>query len=191
MSNAWEVASAIGTLGAVIVALGIPVVSAWKGKQVHRQKADLIASRLIEPVKALEEGLRSEMVSYTFYNDAEHSSDQSHAARIVRIGSLANSINVDVLQDLFILPNGCAGRLAIALGIIDVLTRDVEVVMSQGKWPKLIEMQRLFLVSQWREQASNCADYLAVVRRELQKAADRIAKMPSPEEIYDNNHKYQ
>jgi hypothetical protein len=187
----WEALSAIGTLGtlgAVGVALGFSI---WSERQKwcrDRQRARLVASRLIEPVKALEEGMRSEMVRFSFYNEDDDRSDESHAPNIARLGLLAGSINVEVLQDLFALPNGCAGRLAIALGIIDALARDVEAVMSTGRWSTMIELQRALFVGRWRDQASKGADYLAVVQRELQAAADVIAKLPSPEEIYDEDY---
>lgn len=184
----WEALSAIGTLGAVGVALIFSIWSEAQKWRRDRQRARLVASRLIEPVKALEEGLRSEMVRFTFYDGDEDGSDVSHAPRIARLGSLASSINVEVLQDLFALPNGCAGRLAVALGIIDVLARDVELAMSSGHWSKKIGMQREFFVDRWRDQASKGSYYLAVVQKELQAAAEVIATIPSPEEIYDEHY---
>lgn len=188
MSDTWDAVSAIATTAAVIVALGIPIGSGRQKKQVASRKANLVASRLIEPVKALEQGVREEMVYLTFYKDEDDGFDVSHAPRIARLGSLASSINIEVLQDLFVLPNDCAGRLAVALGVIDVLARDVESVMSGAAWTRKIALQRALHISQWKDQTSTAADYLGVVRRELQKAADKVAERPKPEELYDESN---
>jgi len=175
-------------VAAVVVALALAGSSGLQKWLSDRRRARLVASRLIEPVKVLEDELRSEMVTFAFYNDDNHGSDDSYALRVLRLGSLASSINVEALQDLSSLPNDCAGRLAVALGIIEVLARDIETVTSTRQWSELIEIQRTFHVNRWRDQASKGADYLAVVRRELQAAADRIAKLPTPEEIYEGDN---
>jgi len=140
---------------------------------------------LIEPVKVLEDELRTEMLLFYLYNDAEHGTDDTYALRVARLGTLASSINVEALLDLSSLPNGCAGRLAIALGVIEVLARDIEAVTTTKKWSDLVEFQRTIYISKWREQAGVGADYLTAVLRDLQKASDDIATFPTREELYE------
>lgn len=188
MSETWDAVSAVATTLAVIVALGIPIGSWLHKKRAASTKANLVASRLIEPVKALEEGARDLMVYFTFQSDDPSASDLVYINRVAKLGSLASSINVDVLQALFVLPNGCAGRLAVALGVIDVFAREVEFLKSDSDWVLKFDLQRTYYVEQWRGQSSTAADYLGVVRRELQKAANKVASRPKPQEIYDESN---
>lgn len=185
MANSpWEMLSALGTLAAVGVALSVTWWSERQRRITESNRGKLVASRLIEPIRVLEDELRNEMLLFYLRNE-DDGTDDSYALRVARLGALAGSINVDTLRDLSSLPNGCAGRLAVALGIIEVLARDIEAVTSTRKWSDLIELQRNIYVSKWREQAGEGAGYLAVVLRELQKASDQIATFPTPEELYE------
>ena len=50
----WDMLSAVGTLAAVVVALGVSGHTAWANRRTEKDRSELAAAKMLSPIIALE-----------------------------------------------------------------------------------------------------------------------------------------
>lgn len=180
----WEALSAIGTLLAVVLALGLALYAEMQNAWGGRKKAGLVAARLLESVQLLREEVRYQMAVFAFYEDEQDGNQTNFGDRALTLRRLVEPISLEYIYALEPLPGNCANRLAMALGIVDALGREIEYAKSQQPWTQMSPQRRIHLTKRWMSLSSSAVDYLALVQSELESAAGIAAPRPSPEEIH-------
>lgn len=179
-----DVVAAIGTFFAVFVALILARRTEQLAVKADKQKSDLVAARTLEIVRAMEDQLHGCMGGFAFYNDQSQREDAKFANEVLSLADHSSAIGLDTLHALAPLPRNCANRLAMGLGVVDVLVREVRDATEANSWPLKTPEYRQGMASRWVSLSSRGLDYLRVALRELEKAADIVAPRPSPEEIH-------
>jgi hypothetical protein len=184
----WDALSAVGTLLAVVVALGLALLSEFQRRKGNKKRAGLVASRLLESVMLLADEVRHRMAAFAFYEDGRDGNNDGFADEVLTLRRLVEAISLESIYALEPLPGNCASRLAMALGIIDALGREVEYAKALQPWKQMSPEWRKHYTARWMSLCSSAADYLHMVRSELESAAGVAAPRPSAEDIYGPWH---
>ena len=180
----WDAFSAIGTVAAVVVALILALQAEFYSRGNEKRKAGLVAARLLESVRLVGEEVRHKMAAFAFYEDEQEGSNDNFACDMLTLRALADVLDIDTIEALSPLPGNCANRLAMAVGIIDALGREIEYVKSKKPWSKWSAEWRKNYVERWMSMSSRASDYFLAVIRELESSAGSIAPIPSGEELH-------
>lgn len=180
----WEALSAIFTTLAVFVALGLSLSTERKSARIERQRAGLVAARLLETVRYAADRTHHQMAMLAFYNDERDWSKDDFLGDLALVGQMLEGVGIATIQALEPLPNNTANRLAMAIGVVDTLTREVEGLGARRAWSELGTSARRHYVDRWGSLATRATDYFRVVQRELESAAEVAAPRPSAEEIH-------
>ena len=97
---------------------------------------------------------------------------------------ISDAVDIGTLQALEPLGGNCANRLAMALGIVDVLGREIRYVESLSRWSRFPPEYRKHYVARWLSLSSRGSDYLSVVLTKLESVALEVAQRPTVEELH-------
>lgn len=183
----WDVLTALGTVGAVFVALGIALFGSVQRRRAATEMANLAAARVIA---AVEQSIK--FASYAS-NWAENSNQSNNRVEsdYAALKRCLNSAQIQVengdLLALVQLPKRCAHRLARASAILTALQR--EVVAFQSYFDRelpdftLLHERRAEVCGAWRQQIASAIELLVIVKSVCAKAADLGAPVPDGAEI--------
>lgn len=122
-----DIASAVGTCAAALIALVLGIGGALSSKRTARTSARLTAARLVPQINAVIsalEAVSSHLKRCTALDDLQKISDELHMMENEAADRLFD-VPLPVLASLSSLDNDCATNLAGALGFLDSLRRDV------------------------------------------------------------------
>lgn len=180
----WDALSAVGTVLAVFVALGLASQAERQRARSERQRAGLVAARLLETVRHMADKTHHHMAMLAFYEDNRDWTKDDFLSDLTDMGQMLEGIGISTIQALEPLPGNTANRLAMAIGVVDTLASEVAVLRARRSWSDLGASARKHYVARWGSLAGRAKDYFQVVQRELEAAAEVAAPRPSGEELY-------
>ncbi|WP_438301356.1 hypothetical protein [Pseudomonas sp. NMS19W] len=177
----WDMWSAIGTLAAVAVALGVSGHAAYVSRRADKDRAELVAARMLSPITALEQKA-SYLFAWFCFNDEEPADGHMNALRgIQELDVMANAISIDDLYPLLLLKSHAAKRSARALGLIQSFSADAVATISHHSWSD--SGRRKVHYERWVVMLSEIKDHLAIAALACESAASTGAPRPTAEEI--------
>ncbi len=177
--SVWEALSAIGTVAAVVVALGISGQSAWANRRADKDRAQLAAARMLSPLSGLER--KASFISLCFAFEPIEP-DPNVLKALVELEALSKTISIEDLYPLLKLPRHAAKRSARALGQIQLFVSAAHALLTHQTWIDLENHQRAVYYNSWFEMLSEIKDHLTVAVSVCESAASAGAPRPSPEE---------
>lgn len=178
----WDMLSAIGTVTAVVVALGGSGHAAWKARKVDDDHSELVAAKMLSPLSELQS-----TVSYLhswFCSDDEETAGQymSSLIAIQKLEAMAGAISTEDLYPLLHLKNHAAKRTARALGLIHIFSSDAIATLMHQSWSDVIQHETYH--KKWAEMLSEIQGHLDVAVSTCKAAASTGAPRPTVEEIH-------
>jgi len=184
--SVWEALSAIGTVIAVIVALGISVHSARANGKAEMDRAELAAAKMLSPLSNLACKV-SGLFGWFAFNDYEpDDSDAQVMKSLDELDALANSITIEDLYPLLKLPGHAAKRSAMALGLVHTFVNDVRGGITHPSWVDIGATNKNAEYKRWFEMLSVIKDHLGVSVMACEASAQRGAPRPTSDEIHAN-----
>jgi hypothetical protein len=188
----WDIATAIGTVGATIAAVGIAISGNNQRRREALQVANLVAAR----VGALaEQSIKFAVYASKWASFYEEPDPMRPVQRFSKFADNVQRAQLEIpLADLLALvpiPNRCAHRLARAASLLAVLHRDVSVAagyfdISTYEYVVWSE-RRIELAKDWSQRLQDILVLLAVVKHECVKATHLSAPVPGVVEIIHIN----
>lgn len=132
----------------------------------------------------LTEEIRHKMAAFAFYDDERDSGEDGFADEMLMLRRLVDGVSIETICALEPLPRKCANRLAMALGIIDALGREIEYAKARQPWTKMSPEWRQHYTARWMSLSISATDYLHTVMVELESVAGVAAPRPSAEETH-------
>lgn len=180
--SVWEALSAIGTLAAVAVALWFSVQSMRATGRVEKDRAQLVAARMLSPISALERKASS-LFGWFCFNDGEAADQQVKTLLDLKeLDVMAKAISVEDLYPLLHLESHAAKRAARALGLIQTFSGEAIAMLAHRSWANVALREPYF--KRWRAMLSEIKDHLAVAVSACEAAASTGAPRPTAEEIH-------
>ncbi|WP_223533086.1 hypothetical protein [Pseudomonas sp. BF-R-30] len=180
----WDMLSAIGTVAAVVVALGISGQSAWANRKAEKDRSELSAAKVLSPLSVLERKASYLFAWFAFSEDAHAESDTKVLKFLEELEVLSSAISIEDLYPLLKLPNHAAKRSARALGLIQAFVGDAHATISHPSWIDVGLAHRTGEFKRWFGMLSEIKDHLILAVDVCESAASTGAPRPSPEEIY-------
>lgn len=180
----WDMLSAIGTVAAVVVALGISGQAAWANRRAEKDRSELSAAKMLGPLFALER--KSAFLSMCFeFGESDFSEvDANILKALEELEALSKGVSIDDLYPLLKLPNHAAKRSALALGLIQTFASDARAMLAHQSWVDLEKSQKAIHYNRWLRMISEIKGDLIVAVRACESAAATGAPRPSPGDIY-------
>lgn len=178
----WDMWSAIGTLAAVAVALGVSGHAAWTTRRADKDRAQLAAAKMLSPLSDLEKK-SSYLFAWFAFGEGEQSYENAVKA-MEELVSASKEISIDDLYPLLKLPKHAAKRSARALGLIQSFVNDARSTINHPYWAAMANSEKLVHCNRWFVMLSEIKDLLTVAVSVCETAASTGAPMPSSEEIH-------
>ncbi|WP_077045234.1 hypothetical protein [Pseudomonas sp. KK4] len=180
----WDMLSAIGTVAAVVVALGISGQAAWANRRAETDRSELAAAKMLGPLFALERKSASLTACFAF-GETEFSNSEPYVLKLLEeLDALSKSVLINDLYPLLKLPNHAAKRSALALGLIHTLVSDARSMLLNQHWVNMKNTEKAFQYKRWLSMTSEIYEHLIAAVRVFESAAAVGAPRPSQEEIY-------
>lgn len=177
----WDMLSAIGTLAAVAVALGISGHAAYINRRADKDRSELVAAKMLSPITALERKA-SYLFAWFCFNNEEPADGYMNVLRgIQELDVMASAISIDDLYPLLLLKSHAAKRSARALGLIQSFSADAIAIISHHSWSDIA--RRKTHHERWVVMLSEIKDHLAIAALACESAASTVAPRPTAEEI--------
>lgn len=167
----WEALSAIGTLGAVVVALGIAGHSAWANRRAENDRSELAAAKMLSPLSAIERKAAYLSVCFAFAESDFAEPNPNVLAALDELEALARAVSIEDLYPLLKLPRHAAKRSARALGLIQTFVNETYALLAHKSWPEMDNRQRAIHYSSWLQKVSEIQDHLTVAVSVCESAA--------------------
>lgn len=186
----WDMLSAVGTLAAIAVALGVSGHAAWANRKVEEDRSELAAARMLNPLLALERKGAYLSICFAFSESDFAESGANVLTALSELEAMSKAISVEDLYPLLKLPSHTAKRSAWALGLIQAFTTDACALLAHHSWVDLKISHKLFHYKRWFGMLSEIHDHLTVAVAACESAASIGAPRPSPEEMYGGPTNY-
>ncbi|WP_119739657.1 hypothetical protein [Pseudomonas sp. Larv2_ips] len=179
----WDMLSAVGTLAAVVVALGVSFRAGHTSRQSENDRSELAAAKMLSPLAALERKVSylSAVVGFRCAGTADP--EPIFLKCLEDLEGLSYSISMADLYTLLRLPNHSAKRASRALGLIQTLIADARPILKSQSWTVLDTSQSDHHYTRWSSMLDEIASLLIVAVRACEDAASTGAPIPSREEI--------
>lgn len=184
--SVWEALSAIGTVIAVVVALGISVHSARASGKAEMDRAELAAAKMLSPLSSLTWKVSGLFAWFAFTDYESSDSDAKVIKSLDELDALANSITIEDLYPLLKLPSHAAKRSARALGLIHTFVNDVRGGIAHPSWVDIGATNKTAEYKRWFEMLSVIKDHLEISVRVCEASAQSGAPRPTSDEIHAN-----
>ncbi|ROM94429.1 hypothetical protein [Pseudomonas brassicacearum] len=177
----WDMLSAIGTMTAVVVALGVSGHAAWVTRRADKDRSELVAAKMLSPITVLERKA-SYLFAWFCFNDVEPADGHMNILRAIQeLDVLAGAISIDDLYPLLHLKSHAAKRAARALGLIQSFSSDATAMLAHHSWSNVALRETHH--KRWAVMLSDIKDHLAIAVLACEVAASTGAPRPTTEEI--------
>lgn len=180
----WEMLSALGTLAAVGVALGVSIHSVLATKKVESDRAELAAAKMLTPLSVLERKAMYINMWFGFSGDAPEAPDSNLLLAVEELDAFYKSISLDDLYPLLQLPSHAAKRAAKALGLIQAFVSDARPVLLFLIEDNVDSSQIAVHYKRFGVMLNEITEHLTVAVATCDVAASSGAPRPSAEELY-------
>ena len=182
----WDALSAIGTILAVIVALGISFFSSRSSEKADMDRAELAAAKMLSPLSILERKAQWIYMWFEFSGAEPGLPDSNLIKALDELEMLREAISIEDLYPLLKLPRHAAKRSAKALGMTQAFLSDARATLAHFSEIKPGEPQILTHYKRWSSMLSEINDHLLIAVAVCESASLTGAPRPSPEEMYGN-----
>ncbi|MEN5198191.1 hypothetical protein ABE525_03110 [Pseudomonas wadenswilerensis] len=177
----WDMLSAIGTLAAVAVALGVSGHAAYVNRRADKDRSELVAAKMLSPITELERKA-SYLFAWFCFDEEEPADGYINVLKAIQeLDVMAGAISIDDLYPLLHLRSHAAKRSARALGLIHSFSADAIAIISHHSWGDI--SRRKTHHERWVVMLSEIKDHLAVAESACESAASIGAPRPTAEEI--------
>ena len=177
----WDMLSAVGTLAAVVVALGVSGHAAYVNRRADKDRSELVAARMLSPITELERKA-SYLFAWFCFDDAEPAEGYMNILMAMQeLDLMARAISIDDLYPLLHLKSHAAKRTARALGLIQSFSADASAMISHHTWSDVSRHKTHY--KRWVVMLSEIKDHLAIAVLACKAAASIGAPRPTAEEI--------
>jgi hypothetical protein len=178
----WDVASAIGTCAAVLVALWLGVRQERIRRSESLVRARLVAARVTPRLSLTLDAVNLLSAHMRRYDD----SDVKTGDQLVRMQNSAFmavfDMPIDDLTALSPLPNHCALRLARAMALMEMTKAEVDEWSTQFWTQETNARSRTLHAKRWTNWANEAAALLELALFECTNASRGILAPPTPDE---------
>jgi len=179
----WEVLSAIGTLSAVVVALGISILSSRENRKAEMDRAELAAAKMFIPLSNLYDKA-SGLYSWYAFGDFELNGSESEVMkRLEAVEALSQRVSIDDLFPLLKLPRHVAKRAARAQGLIQASVDYAREMFTYSLWKQADDSFKDDRYARLFYMLLEVRDHLEIVVRECESSALNGAPRPTLKEI--------
>jgi hypothetical protein len=182
--------SVAGTLSSALAAF----VALWLGLTTNKRsereavaRANLVAARVVIMLESALDRFRGLDEAAGFRNVFAPGPDVPLASFVSALAEPINAPTMDELAWLSPLPNHCAGRIARAFAVLDVLRR--EVLVSSATVNGSAQVRNTAL-ERWEAKLSDAVSLLTVAIGQCEQAAALGGPIPSGEELYGDPDDY-
>ena len=178
----WHIATAVGTVGAVMTALVLSVAESRRRRNDARDRASLYAASVAAKLNPCLDVSRHAVAKIYFAD--EHSFDDRFVELMDSVDKSrrSHSITHEDIVPLIGLGAGTAHRIAQGLALLDILHRDMLATHTAAETRKLHIGNKA--TSKFAGKLSEAVDLLTVAQRHCEVAAKAYAKPPTGEELY-------
>ncbi|PCR94877.1 hypothetical protein CP336_18710 [Pseudomonas fluorescens] len=180
----WDMLSAVGTLAAVVVALGVSLRSGWTSRRMEKDRSELAAAKMLSPLSALEKKASYLSAIIAFRDEGSTTSDTLILKCLDDLEDLAKSISMEDLYPLLHLPKHAAKRASRSLGLIQPLVSEARSILTYHSWADFDKRQKTAHYDRWMSMLSEIKDLLIIAVSACEIAASSGAPRPSREEIH-------
>lgn len=180
----WDMLSAVGTLAAVVVALGVSLRSGWTSRRMEKDRSELAAAKMLSPLSALEKKASYLSVCIAFRKEGNPQVDPTVLACLIDLEELSKNVLIEDLYPLLNLPKHAAKRASRSLGLLQTFLSEIHVVLASPSWIGLENHHKSFHYDRWMDMLSEIKDHLIVAVNVCEATASLGAPRPSPEEIH-------
>lgn len=178
----WSVMSSVGTVAAVIVALGVSVRTDLVIRRADKDRSELAAAKMLTPISDLERRT-SFLWGQFLLEDVEPADGYVKILLVINeLGAMARAISIDDLYPLLRLERHAAKRSARALGLLESFTADAGAVIGHHSWADVARRKANY--ERWVVMLSEIRDHLGVAVSVCEAAASTGAPRPTAEEIH-------
>lgn len=183
----WDIATAVGTVGAVVVALWIALAGSAQRRREVAEVAGLASAR----VSAVVEQSMPFLTYALNWASEEGALSIPTPQRFASFQRTLDSAQIEIesadLLALVPLPKRCAHRLARAVAILGAVRREAVALNlyfdpAEGTF-NLVGDRRAELYSKWHKQLGDAMELLVVVRQVCAQSAHISAPLPDDTEI--------
>lgn len=179
----WEALSAVGTCGAVIVALWLSEQSKRNALATATARARIVAATIAGELEGALAQLGAIDANLAFYNHDVHG-DGKVFERSGFLDQEPYSISLDALAGLIPLSNNCAGRIAWGIAEINSLRQEIKGSMrSPFGWQDMNPDGKYRKVAQWWSRANSIRMRILTAQRDCLREAQLAAPEPTAEEL--------
>jgi hypothetical protein len=129
----WDVVTALATVAAAIIALGIALSQGSARAREDRVRAEMLASRLFPRLTVAEAECKTVGELLFFYSAQERSDAEALLTILVRIRKMDLKLSTTDLATLAPLPNSCAAQLAHAIGHIEAIQSAINAILEEER----------------------------------------------------------
>ena len=180
----WDALSAIGTILAVIVALGISIYSSRTSAKADMDRAELAAAKMLSPLSALERKAQWIYMWFEFGGAEPGVPDANLIEALDELEVLQEAISIEDLYQLLKLPSHAAKRSAKALGMTQAFVSDARPIIAHYSQIKPEGSQMRIHYKRWCSMLSEINDHLTIAVAVCEKASLTGAPRPTSEEMY-------
>lgn len=180
----WEMWSALGTVAAVVVALGISAHAALATRKTDKDRSELAAARMLSPLSALERKASYLSTCIAFRESCTGELDPIILLCLDDLDELSKNISIEDLYPLLRLPKHAAKRASRSLGLIQTFLSEARAILTHEFWGGLEERQKTLHYTRWMGMLSDITDLLIVAVQACEAAASIGAPRPTPGEIH-------
>ncbi|MGY4663191.1 hypothetical protein ACVWZ9_003985 [Pseudomonas chlororaphis] len=178
----WDMLSAIGTLAAVVVALGVSGHTAYVNRKADKDRSELVAARMLSPITELERKASYLFAWFCFSDEEPADGHVNILMAIQELAVMAKALSIDDLYPLLHLKKHAAKRSARALGLIQSFSADAIAIISHHSWSNTSRHKTHY--ERWAGMLSEIKDHLAIAMLACESAASVGAPRPTVEEIH-------
>lgn len=180
----WDMLSAVGTLAAVVVALGVSLRSGWTSRRMEKDRSELAAAKMLSPLSAIGKKASHLSAIIAFRDQGATTSETRILEHLNELENLAKSISIEDLYPLLHLPKHAAKRASRSLGLIQPLVSEARSILTYHAWDDFSKSQKTAHYDRWMNMLSEISDLLIIAVGVCETAASTGAPLPSREEIY-------
>ncbi|MGO4326771.1 hypothetical protein AB4Z48_18250 [Cupriavidus sp. 2TAF22] len=186
--DAWDILTALGTIGAVFTALAISLLDGKRRRRAAADQANLVAARASVSISVAIREISFATALLDFYDDPKDKYSNTYDVIKEHIQLAHIDLTHSDLAALVALPNRCAHRIARAGALLRYVERD----MGRNAW--LFDRSahalaqspsgRVDRIEHWANAAHDAGNLLAVANRECEAASELSAPMPDGQEVW-------
>ncbi|HDQ4152933.1 hypothetical protein ACOAOH_28415 [Pseudomonas aeruginosa] len=182
----WSALSAVGTVGAVLVSLGLAVTSWWNRRGEEQLRAKLVAARMRPVLVDLINQLGYFSAWYYFDNLDSPGEIEDVRGLVKPLRICTDSISKEDIERLVVLDQKSTGYLSSGIGRVEAVISEVERVT--GDWDEITDVQKGRYRDTWGPTLDEARDHIYQAMDVIEKAVNDVAPEIDWSQVYADHH---